>query len=300
MKLVSEHGFAIEKTNQAGPKLIERRAGALIRRNFSVIVTLLLGFAAVECHAALLADFVPDAALPVMLAIFMASTTSSIVGFAFSALSGAMLFHLLDRPAHIVESMILCSIAVQFFSDVTLRNSRELKNLSRFLLGGLLGLPLGVYLPIHMSPAVYAKVMGGFLIVYGVYMILRRPIVLRFRNVAAGCAAGFLGGITGGFAGFPGAFVTIWCGFKGWTNNQQRGVYQPFILIMQILALTLILMFNPANSLGNKIDLATLSYIPAAVLGTWCGIAIFRRLTEVQFARSVNLLLIVSGLGLIF
>lgn len=295
-----DQGLAIEKSGQVRPEIFGRRVGGLIRRNFGVIVTVLIGFAVVQCYAASLANFVPDAALPVMLAIFVASTISSIVGFAFSALSGAMLFHLLFRPVHIVEIMILCSIAIQFFSVVTLRNSIDLKNLSRFLLGGLLGLPLGVYLLIHVSPAVYAKVMGGFLIVYGLYMILRRPIVLHFSNAAADCAAGVLGGITGGFAGFPGAFVTIWCGFKGWTKNQQRGVYQPFILIMQVLALALILLFQPGNSLGDKIDLATLSYMPAAVLGTWCGIAIFRRLTEVQFARSVNLLLIVSGLGLIF
>ncbi len=36
--------------------------------------------------------------------------------------------------------------------------------------------------------------------------------------------------ITGGLAGFPGAFVTIWCGLKGWDKAHQRGVYQPFIL----------------------------------------------------------------------
>lgn len=295
-----EQGLAIENTNQVRPELVERRAGGLIRRNWSVVFTLLIGFAVVECYAALLADLVPDAALSVILAIFIASTISSIVGFAFSALSGAMLFHVLVRPVHIVEIMILCSIAIQSFSVLTLRNSIQLKNLSRFLLGGLLGLPLGVYLLIHISSEVYAKVMGGFLIVYGVYMILRRPVTLRFTSAAADCAAGVLGGITGGFAGFPGAFVTIWCGFKGWTKNQQRGVYQPFILIMQVLALTLILAFKPANSVGNGIDLATLSYMPAAVLGTWCGITIFRRLTEAQFARSVNLLLIVSGFGLIF
>jgi uncharacterized membrane protein YfcA len=40
--------------------------------------------------------------------------------------------------------------------------------------------------------------------------------------------------------------------------------------------------------------------VPAALLGTWCGIAIFRRLTEIQFTRLVNLLLVVSGVGLIW
>jgi len=61
-------------------------------------------------------------------------------------------------------------------------------------------------------------------------------------NVAAGAA----GGITGGLAAFPGAFVTVWCGLKGWTKSHRRGVYQPFILAMQILAVAVIAMIPKA------------------------------------------------------
>lgn len=45
-------------------------------------------------------------------AVFVASTLSSIAGFAFSAICGAMLFHLLPRPVDIVQIMIVCSIAI--------------------------------------------------------------------------------------------------------------------------------------------------------------------------------------------
>jgi uncharacterized membrane protein YfcA len=43
----------------------------------------------------------------------------------------------------------------------------------------------------------------------------------------------------------------------------------------------------------------TLAYVPAALFGTWCGISIFRRLTDAQFSRWVNVLLVVSGIGLL-
>jgi uncharacterized membrane protein YfcA len=77
-------------------------------------------------------------------------------------------------------------------------------------------------------------------------------------------------------------------------------VYQPFILIMQVLALVLIGLAHRASAKTGGIDLMTLAYVPGALLGTWCGIAIFRRLSDLQFARAVNLLLIVSGLGLLW
>ena len=48
---------------------------------------------------------------------------------------------------------------------------------------------------------------------------------------------GALGGITGGLAAFPGAFVTIWCSVRGWDKSVQRAVTQPFILAMQLITL---------------------------------------------------------------
>lgn len=247
----------------------------------------------------LLHHLISGIALAVLLAIFVAATLSSIAGFAFSALSGALLFHLIGGPVHIVKIMIVCSIAIQFFSVVTLRNTISWRYLSRFMLGGTAGLPLGIYLLTHIAPSSYMKIMGTFLVLYGIYMIFRKPFLINKAPAITDVGAGFLGGITGGFAGFPGAFVTIWCGLKGWTKDQQRGVYQPFILIMQLLALASIMSVQSSAAHATGIDFSALEYVPAALLGTWCGISIFRRLTEVQFARSVNVLLVVSGLGLL-
>ena len=231
-------------------------------------------------------------------AVFVASTLSSIAGFAFSAICGAMLFHLLPRPIDIVQIMIVCSIAIQLLSVATLRNTINWTHLTRFICGGLVGLPFGIYLLTHLTSHLYLRCIGIFLIAYGVFMIVRQPPQKAFTTVVGDYIVGFLGGITGGFAAFPGAFVTIWCGLKGWNKDQQRGVYQPFILIMQVLALALIsfVQLSPAHTGG--IAVSTLYYVPGALFGTWCGIAIFRRLSDLQFARTVNLLLVVSGLGL--
>ena len=232
-----------------------------------------------------------------LMAVFVASTLSSIAGFAFSAICGALLFHLLTAPVHIVQIMIVCSIAIQMLSVATLRNAIDWKHLLRFIYGGIVGLPLGVYLLTHLASHLYRRCIGLFLIVYGLFMIARRPYKATFNPMVGDYIAGFLGGVTGGLAAFPGAFVTIWCGWKGWTKDLQRGVYQPYILIMQVLALALIAFAQSSHSDG--LDLSTITYVPGALLGTWCGIAIFRRLTDSQFARAVNLLLIASGLGLL-
>lgn len=116
------------------------------------------------------------------------------------------------------------------------------------------------------------------------------------RGPILDACAGFF---TGGLAAFPGAAVTVWCSMKGWDKARQRGVYQPFILTMQILALLVIHLMSRRAAWSNDLNLATLAFVPVALLGTWFGLLIFRRLSERQFDRTVNLLLAVSGAGLV-
>jgi hypothetical protein len=129
-------------------------------------------------------------------------------------------------------------------------------------------------------------------------MLLRRPVRWLPMGSASDACAGFLGGITGGLAGFPGAFVTIWCGLKGWDKARQRGVYQPFILSMQPVTLLAIYLMRPSSSVEASLDWKALAFVPAALLGAWFGLRIFKRLSDRQFDFVVNALLIVSGLGL--
>ena len=199
------------------------------------------GAAALAAYASLLA-LSPSAniSLLAMAAVFAAALTSSIAGFAFSAICGAMLFHLLDDPVQVVKIMMICSIAGQTLMVWSLRREICWRGLAPFVAGAGAGLPLGIYILLHSRPVLYVHVIGGLLVLYATFMIFRRPVVVQRQHALWDGLAGFLGGVTGGAVAFPGAFVTIWCGFKGWTKERQRGVYQPFILIVQLAALVLL------------------------------------------------------------
>src|SRR5260221_1888315 len=126
-----------------------------------VIVGVLgLGFLVAE-GAMLSAQGVPDVAA-VMVAVFVAATVSSIAGFAFSALCGALLFHVIDSPVYAVNVMIVCSIAIQLLSVAALWRSIDWRSLPIFLTGGVLGVPAGVYLLLHLPTGAYRSVIGGF------------------------------------------------------------------------------------------------------------------------------------------
>jgi uncharacterized membrane protein YfcA len=235
----------------------------------------------------------------VMPAIFAASMASSIAGFAFSAICGAMIFHLSHDQVRLVQIMITCSIANQAAMTWALRRDIEWHGLRIYLAGGALGLSAGIWLLLNADRVMYLRMLGCFLLAYGAFMFLRRPMVVRNQHAAFDFGTGLLGGITGGAAGFPGAFVTIWCGMKGWDKARQRAMFQPFILIMQLAALIAISLAR--QSAGGRIGFALtdLLFIPASLLGTSCGMALYRRLSDRHFARAVNLLLMVSGLSFI-
>jgi uncharacterized membrane protein YfcA len=261
-----------------------------------IVGVLGLGFLIVEATV-LSARGIQGAAF-VLIAVFLASTISSIAGFAFSALCGALLFHLMDSPVYAVQVMIICSIAIQLLSVAALWRSIDWRSLPVFLIGGVPGVPVGAYLLLHLQTGTYRDIIGLLLIVYGGYLLLRWPArSLRTGPLADACA-GFLGGLTGGLAGFPGAFVTIWCGLKGWDKAHQRGVYQPFILCMQPVSLIVIYLMRPASAAAAQLDWKALAFVPAALLGAWFGLRIFRRLSDRQFEIAVNALLILSGIGL--
>jgi uncharacterized protein len=231
-------------------------------------------------------------------AVLIAATLGSIVGFGFAPLCAAMLLPLIRDPVQVVMILLLGSIAIQSLSVWTLRRFIDWRSLLPFLAGGVLGLPAGIYLLLHLHPSDYVRVLGGILVMYGAYMLFRRPMTVRSRPVHD-VIVGAAGGVMGGLAAFPSAFVAVWCSTKGWDKVRQRGVYQPFILIMQALALVMLRYAVPDSS-GRGLGPVAWTFVPAALLGTCCGLAIFRCLSDRQFAAAVNLLLIAAGLGLVY
>lgn len=232
--------------------------------------------------------------------ILAAATISSIAGFAFSPLCGAMLLHTLGNPVYVVKVLLVCSMAIQLTSVAALWRRIDWRSLPPFMIGGLLGVPAGVALLLHLPVTSYRIGLGGLLVAYAAYRIVARPVTLPHSGRLGDFGAGLVGGITGGLAGFPGAFVTIWCGMKPWDRQRQRGVYQPFILAMQPVALAAIYFMQPDSAAhAGVLPMQALTFIPAALVGAWLGIKVFMRLSDRQFAVAVNVLLIVSGVGLV-
>jgi len=227
--------------------------------------------------------------------LLLAALVSSIAGFAFSALAGSALAYLDLEPVHAVQTMVLCSIATQSCAVWKLRDSIRWRALWPMLTAGAATIPLGVWLLIHVDGAIYAAGLGAFLAIYACYVLLRRKTHVVRGNAWRDALAGALGGVAGGLAALPGSFVTIWCSMRGWGKLEQRAVYQPYILVMQLVTIACLRWETPVHdSIAHD-----LGFVPFALLGAIGGLAVFERLSQKQFEIAVSLLLAVSGVGLL-
>ena len=230
----------------------------------------------------------------VSIVIFVAASLSSTVGFAFSAIAAAVIFHLVSDTVEAVQIMMVASIAIQAYSVAGMWRTISLRACAPFLVGGIATMPAGIYLLLSFRPQAYVFSMGLVLALYGAYMLFRQPPSIKTGGALTDMAVGALGGITGPLAAFPGAFVTIWCGMRGWDKVVQRSVYQPYILILQVLTLGGLSVVSGHSILNEDL----IAYALPGVAGAYLGLQVFQKLSDVQFQRLVNLALIASGMAL--
>jgi uncharacterized membrane protein YfcA len=226
--------------------------------------------------------------------ILVAATLSSVAGFAFAALAGIGLAFVTPEPVQVVHTIVLCSIATQLYAVWQLRQHIRWRAMTPMLVGGALTVPCGTWLLLHVHASTYRIGLGVFLIAYGAFSIVNSTQwsvrATPLRDAIAAAFAGFVGGLTA----FPGALMTIWCSLRGIDKTRQRAIYQPFILTMQVVTAASLQILG-RTQVGARHDL---QFVAFAIAGAAIGFAWFRRLSATQFRVALNVLLIVSGVGL--
>lgn len=231
-------------------------------------------------------------------AAFSGALISGLAGFAFSAVAGAILLHVLP-PMEAVPLMMACSVGVQAANLWALRKNIQWKESVALIIGGLLGIPIALYLLQNADTRTFRAIFGTVVAIYAAYMLFR-PALTSLRQMESrtqNALIGFGGGLIGGLTAMPGAIPTIWCDMHGLPKNQQRGMVQPFIATMQLSALGLLLW---KYDLSSKVWLDLTISLPALAAGTAVGILLFRSVNEVLFRRIILVILLLSGLSLVF
>ncbi|MCB1740541.1 MAG: sulfite exporter TauE/SafE family protein [Gammaproteobacteria bacterium] len=229
----------------------------------------------------------------VVLGALLAGFTTGFAGFGTGLVASGLWFHVL--PAQWVPPLVaLTSVVAQIVGLITVRRAFDWRRASPYLIGGVLGVPLGVMALSMATPALLRALIGAFLVVYGGYQLTgagRRWRIGR-RGRRADGLVGVTGGFLGGFAGLSGPLPLVWLQLQGGSADSQRATYQPFNLV--VLAVASIAM-SMSGQLGPPVLSLAAFCLPASVLGAMIGVRVYRTVAEDTFRRVVLILLLISG-----
>jgi uncharacterized protein len=201
-------------------------------------------------------------------------------------------------PSDAASLAIICSIASQLQTLPMIWPAIRWRLVLPLLVPGLVGVPLGTLLLPHIDPRLFKLGLGGFLVAYSAYVLARRgQFSWAWGGKAADGVVGFGGGVLGGLTGLSGVLPVIWTDIRGWTKQARRGVVQSFNITVLSFALV---SHALAGMLTRQVALATAVALPLTIGGAWLGAAIYRRLADGTYQRAVMLLLLVSGVMLIW
>jgi hypothetical protein len=236
-----------------------------------------------------------DIAAVLALGALCAGFVTGLAGFGTGLVGLGFWLHVVN-PVVAAALVVICSVVGQVQSLYTLRRAVAWHRFWPFLIGGVLGIPLGVAALRFIDPKTLKVLLGALLIGYtGVTLGFRRFPTTSWGGKVADGLIGFGGGALGGVAGLSGPLPTIWCSVRGWSADAQRGVYQTFNLT--ILATVLCVYFTQ-GILTKQVWGFALVCLPATILGAFLGIRMYGRVNEKQFRVLVLLLLLASGIVL--
>lgn len=201
-------------------------------------------------------------------------------------------------PTVAATVVIFCSVASQLQTLPMIWRTIRWNYVWAFVVPGVFGVPIGTYLLPHIDPRIFKLGIGIFLVAYTSYVLARRiEVKIAWGGAVADCIIGFAGGILGGLAGLSGVLPVVWTDLRGWTKEHRRGVIQVFN--MTILSLALV-SHVASGLLTRDVAVAAAVALPGTVAGAHIGGFIYRRIADRSYSRIIMLLLLVSGLALIW
>ena len=226
----------------------------------------------------------------------LAGFVQGLAGFGFGLVALAVWSWAID-PVLAVPVVVFGSLVGQLLAVGSLRQGFNWARVKPFLLGGIVGIPTGLWLLNVMNPLMFKFGVGLLLAVYCTAMlwIARIPKITKGGPTADGFI-GWVGGTMSGFGGLPGAIPTLWCTLRGWPKDQQRTVFQAFNLFMHMLTLTAFIL----NGMITQEILGLFAVVaPAMLIPSIAGIRLYRSFSDSSFKALVLGLLAVSGVMLL-
>ena len=230
-----------------------------------------------------------------LFAAFLGGLTTGVAGFAMGLVVSGIWLHIIT-PVQAAILIVACTLISQSYSIWKLRHALDWRKLTPFIVGGVVGVPVGTMLLTYVDAGHLRIGIGVLLVIFSVYNLFRPALKPVSGSVSADVAVGFFNGLLGGLTGLGGIVVTIWCQLRGWPKDVQRTIFQPVILASGVVTIV-------SFAFAGVITVATIQLwvlgAPVMLAGVWVGLKLYGNLDEAMFRKMVLWLLLVSGISLI-
>ncbi|MFT4266860.1 MAG: sulfite exporter TauE/SafE family protein, partial [Xenophilus sp.] len=232
----------------------------------------------------------------VALGAVAAGFVQGLSGFAFGLVAMSFWAWTLE-PRLAAVLAVFGALTGQVIAALSVRRGFDAKRLLPFVLGGLVGVPLGVLLLPRLDVDWFKAILGTLLVLWCPAMLAAKslPRITRGGQWADG-AVGLAGGVMGGIGGFTGTLPTLWCTLRGFDKDAQRAVIQNFNLSMLLVTMGTYV----ATGLVIRDMLPLFAIVaPAMLVPTLLGARLYIGISEVRFRQIVLGLLMASGFVLL-
>ena len=217
---------------------------------------------------------------------------NGLAGFGTALFSLGWLLQIMP-PQQAVAIALICSLVTGVPGVWQVRHSIDRRRLALFILPAFAGIPIGTVLLGLIDTQLLSLLVGGMLLLYGGYFAFRRTLPAIEGNwtlVEAGI--GFVGGVLGAMAGLSGALPSMWLALRPWPKAVQRGIMQPFSMVILLVATVLLAL----EGVFTPDVLYNLGFVlPASMFGAIIGLMLFRRMPDVLYPRVLIGLMLISG-----
>jgi uncharacterized protein len=222
---------------------------------------------------------------------------SGLAGFG-TALMALGIWLYVVTPDVAVQLVLVCSVIAQTWTLPSIWRAIDFKLVTPFVVGGLVGVPIGTLLVAYADPRLFKLGVGILLLVFPAALYFqRRPMALTIGGRVADTGIGFAGGVLGGLAGLSGPIPILWASVRGWGKDERRAMFQTFNWTI----LTAAFCVQAGSGMVTRETLwLTLMVLPGTIGGAWLGTRAYHALSDGNFRDVVLGLLFLSGITLVW
>lgn len=232
----------------------------------------------------------------VIVGTLLAGFVQGLSGFAFGLVAMSVWAWTLE-PRLAASLSVFGALVGQIMAVFTLKRRLDWPLLAPFLLGGLVGIPIGVMVLPLVNVAMFKAILGGLLVIWCPIMLLatRLPAV-PIKHPLANAVVGAMGGVMGGLGGFSGTIPTLWCTLKQMDKEAQRSIIQNFNL--GVLAVTMLTYIGTGIVTMAMLPLFAI-VVPTLLIPVFLGTRLYIGISDKAFKQIVLSLLTLSGITLL-